>query len=355
MDEIRRCDACGRPPAHDQWEVGASFSAAAASAPLQRPASHEMSQDAPFRRRRRRITLPVIVLSWVVFMVLLVMVARKLWKDPADAGQSGGAGTAGAHASHLNNQFLKDHLPAVYDVFADHVAAVRDEHRAQTIHDPVRVTPRLMRFFELNPLIRIDLEKMTLQSETVTRLPEGDVIEALWKCGDRTYESAFIRQGTEWKLDWEHFARYSDFPLSLYLAGGGPDEAEFRLFARERLAEERKKEPEMSVVLYSTVAGMLGDAGVQTPAFLVPRGSEMGRRLAAGFAQGRSGVRPFDSRLAVEQPADLIRVRVKLRRKLVDGVREFEIADVMACHWYGITDAPGVSDEPVGASGFSDK
>jgi hypothetical protein len=344
-DEARRCDTCGRDPSHDQWDVGASLSSAVLPPLRERVESPTEAEVPKVRRRRKKNTVLIMVLLWAGFMGLLVFLGRHFWQNP-DQATSGDAGNQPRSAeSYLEEKLLKDHLPTIYQTFAAHVVAANDGQRAQMILDPIRVAPRMMRFFELNPLIRLDPGNMMPQSSMVLRLPEGEAVEVLWVSGDRVYDTLFLRRDGEWRLDWEHFARYCDFPLSLFLAGTGPDEAEFRVFARERLAEERKNEPEISVVLYSAVAGKPREAGVQTPEFLVPRHTPMGKRLASAFLQAREGVRPFGSRLEVEEPGDLIRVRVRVRRKQVDGVRVFEITDVPACHWYGVTDAPGVPEE----------
>jgi hypothetical protein len=344
-NELRRCDSCGRDPSHDQWDVGASFSTAVLPPPRER-ADTPSAVDVPnVRRRRKKNTALIMILLWAGFMGGLILLGRHFWQNPDESVQSGARDQPRSAESYLEEKLLKDHLPFIYQTFAAHVVAANNEQRAQMVLDPIRVAPRMVRFFELNPLIRLDPEKMMPQSSKVLRVPEGEAIEVLWVSADRVYDTAFMRRNGEWRLDWEHFARYSDFPLSLFLAGSGPDEAEFRLFARERLAQERKHEPEISVVFYSAVAGKPRDAGVQTPEFLVPRHMPTGKLLAAAFHQAREGARPFDSELEVEEPDDLIRVRVRIRRKEVDGVRTYEITDVPACHWYGMTNATGVSEE----------
>ncbi len=348
-NEVRRCDSCGRDPGHDQWDVGASFSAAVLP-PLRDKAESVSAVDAPkVRHKRKKNTALIMILLWAGFMGLLILLGRYFWQNQDESARRDARNQPRSAESYLEEKLLQDHLPAIYQTFAAHVVAANNEQRAQMVLDPIRVTPRMVRFFELNPLIRIDPGSVKPRSSTVLRLPEGEAVEVLWVDGDRVYDTLFFRSNGEWRLDWEHFARYSDFPLSLFLAGTGPDEAEFRVFARERLAKERKHEPEISVVLYSAMAGKPREAGVQTPEFLVPRHTSMGKRLESAFRQAREGVRPFGSRLAVEEPGDLIRVRVRVRRKEVDGVRTFEIMDVPACHWFGMTDAAGVpEEEPAG-------
>ena len=107
---------------------------------------------------------------------------------------------------------------------------------------------------------------------------------------------------------------------------------------------DRSDEPDMSLVFYSAMMGRTSEAGYQSPELLLPRDSVAGRRLAAAFREAREGRRPFGSRLEVEDPDGLLRVRVKIRREEVEGERRFEIVDLPACHWYGVTGAVGVAE-----------
>jgi hypothetical protein len=180
----------------------------------------------------------------------------------------------------------------------------------------------------------------------VLNLPGGRAIETSWNAPDgRKVDAIFREENGEWRLDWDHFVRYGDYPWSLFLAGSGPPEGEFRLLARERLADARKKADSISIVLYAPRFARPGETGFQSPEFLVPRNTRDGQLLDAAFKLARSGGQVFGSKLPNPNPDDMIRVRVKVRRLEQDLERKFEIAAVLACHWYSVDD-PGVEPVP---------
>jgi hypothetical protein len=132
----------------------------------------------------------------------------------------------------------------------------------------------------------------------------------------------------------------------LFLAGGDVTEGEFRLLARERLAEERKNAETISLVLYAPRFGNPGEAGFQSPEFLVSRKSDDGRLLDAAFKLAREGGRVFNSQLGKIDPDEMIRVNVRVKRVEGDLGRSFQITRVIACHWYSVED-PGVEPAPI--------
>jgi hypothetical protein len=161
-------------------------------------------------------------------------------------------------------------------------------------------------------------------------------------------DAVFINENGEWRLDWDHFVRYSKHPWPLFLAGGGSTQGEFRLLARQRLADDRKNADTLSLVFYTPQLGRPSDLGSKSPEFLVKRDSKNGRLLEAAFNLEKSGKRAFGVNLPSNDPEGIIRVRVKVRRVDENDERHFVLEDVVACHWYSI-DEPGmeVSDQPL--------
>ena len=127
----------------------------------------------------------------------------------------------------------------------------------------------------------------------------------------------------------------------MFLAGSGDPDGEFRLLARQRLAEQRKNADTISIVLYAPRFGAPEATLTQSPEFLIKRDTKNGRMLGAAFQMEKSGQRVFDANTPNLNPEGLIRVRVKVRRFDDKGERRFEITEVVACHWYTV-DAPGV-------------
>jgi hypothetical protein len=131
----------------------------------------------------------------------------------------------------------------------------------------------------------------------------------------------------------------------MFLAGAGEPVAEFRLLARERLAGDRKHDPAMSLVFHPPRFGQPREADSPSPEFLVPRSSEPGRKLEALLRLHREGKRPFGARAPLDDPEDMIRVRVRVRREAdQQGARKFVLEDVLAGHWLG-SEESGIPDE----------
>jgi hypothetical protein len=222
------------------------------------------------------------------------------------------------------------------------LSAGAPEQRNQFVLAPIATASRMARFYSLNPMANIDPAALRLEKSVVVNLPGEKAIETRWITPDgRNFDAAFREEHGEWRLDWDHFARYSDYPWSLFLAGSGVPEGEFRLLARERLAEERKDLDTISIVLYAPRFGHPRETGFQSPEFLVSRNKPEGKLLDAAFKLARSGKQVYGSKLPDQNPEGMIRVRVKVKRTEVDGERRFEITAVKACHWYSIDD-PGV-------------
>jgi len=204
------------------------------------------------------------------------------------------------------------------------------------------------RFYAENPSVNIDPQTLKITHSSVVHLPSGPAIETHWSSSDGyELDSVFIKENDEWRLDWDHFARYSDYPWPLFLAGSGGAFSEFRLLARERLAEERKNADAISIVLYAPRFGYTMEPGFQSPEFLIRRDTKNGRLLDAAFKLERENKRVFGAKFSNNNPAGFIRVRVKVRRSEKDLERGFELEEVVACHWYSV-DAPGVEipDQP---------
>lgn len=331
-------------PSHDQWHA----KVATAVLPPRRERRQEEAkapQQARLHRQKKNNTLILIVVVWLGFILLLVFVAGKFGGKPTGSSKpSAGIASAG-RMSMADQRLLEKNSRRLLQTMAGYAVSANNEQRSQFVADPIRVSPKMENYFAKNPLIRVDMETMKTRSANVLKLPEGDAIEVWWQSGDLFYETLFVGDEREWKLDWEHFVRYSDEPFSLFLAGTGEAEAEFRLLARERLAGERAKEPEISLALYAPVSGKPRETGVESPEFLVPRHEPDGRRLSAAFAMKRRAENPFGSMSTSMDPDDMIRVRVRLRRTESDEGKLFQIVEVIACHWYGVTDDFGVPEE----------
>lgn len=288
--------------------------------------------------------------GWFLVLALIVAGARYRWgeketgKTPVPPARPSGSATA---QTSEDIAFLNTALPKCAETLSGFLVAGTPETRSQYVVSPVATAARMARYYSLNPLITMDPATLTLTARAVLALPSGRVIETCWGAEDgKVIDAIFREQGGEWRIDWDHLVRYGDHPWSLFLAGSGPAEGEFRLLARERLADAHKKAEAISIVMYAPRFAHPDEVGFQSPEFRVPRNTRDGQLLDAAFKLAHGGGKVFGSNLPNLNPSDMIRVRVKVRRIEVAGERKFEIAAVVACHWYS-DDDPGVVPAPV--------
>jgi len=277
--------------------------------------------------------------GWLLVLAVIVLAARLLLHEE----ESGLQNAPPPSASMGEDNFLPNNtLQKCTEVFSGFLAAGTPEDRNQFVLTPVATALRMARFYSLNSLANIDPATLTLTHSAVFNLPGGKAIETHWNTQNgKTLDAVFREENNEWRLDWDDFARYSDYPWPLFLAGSGDPAGEFRLLARERLANERKDAQTISVVLYAPRFGHPNDTGFQSPEFLVSRNSRNGQLLDAAFKLARQSERIFKAKLPDLNPEGMIRVRVKIQRSEVNMERTFEILEVLACHWYSVDD-PGV-------------
>jgi hypothetical protein len=284
-----------------------------------------------------------LVVGWTAVLVAILLFAEKFWKDKEEDRVVATPPAAEKVIRSAEDQvFLNEASPLCNQTLSGFLTAESPEQRNQFVLSPIDTAVRMARFYSMNPLTNIDPATITARDASVVHLPDRKSLELhLGSPDGRLLDVVFMKQNEEWRIDWDHYVRYSDMPWALYLAGSGEPEGEFRLLARERLADERKDADTISLVLYAPRFGYASSTGYQSPEFVVRRDSPDGKLLDAAFKMEREGKRVFGVNLPSINPEGLIRVRVKIRRTDTDLGRRFEIEKILACHWYSIDD-PGI-------------
>ena len=335
----RLCTVCGRSPMPEDGT-------------LQRidKATHQRGSAPPSGSDRKKKKKPKYryLNGWVIFSVvstlavlLVLLMALRMQNFQNEQSFSSVKKEAVSTVAAEDAAFLNQFVPLCHQTLSGFLSAVTPEERSQFVKSPVSQIGRLANFYRLNATPSIDPEALKIDQTAVLRLPDGPAIETSWKTTDgQRLNTVFVQEDDEWRLDWNHYARYCDYPWPMFLAGGGQSEGEFRLLARERLAEERKGADTISLVFSAPQLGKLSETSLKSPEFIVSRDSKSGRLLTAAFQCAKLGKLAFDVDLKTIYPEGLIPVRVKLRRiEDADG-RRFELIDLVACHWYSV-DAPG--------------
>ena len=347
--EKRSCPECGADPCTGILEPVAEPAAPPAPAagnPETPPGKTKKRAKRSGKKTTHRHFMLQLIAGWTLVLVLIVLGARKMWHvETPDRSPATATSRATSAPTAEDLILLKEAGQKCAEVFSGFLAAGTPEQQNQFVIDPIHTASRMARFYRLNSLANINPQTLSLAGNTVLALPGGKAIESQWNSEDgKKFDTVFLNENGEWRLDWDHFARYSDYPWALFLAGSGLPEGEFRLLARERLAEERKNSETISLVLYAPRFGHPAETGFQSPEFLVSRNSREGQLLDAAFKRARAGKPIYDSKLPNLNPDGMIRVRVKIKRTEENLGRKFEITGVIACHWYSVND-PGV--EPV--------
>lgn len=245
---------------------------------------------------------------------------------------------------------LEAAVPLISRTFGNYLQATTPEEKTQFVWDPIGTAARLARYYTMNPANPLKAGELELIASRVLPLAEErQAIGTVWKLNDgRTFDAVFFEKDGEWLLDWDQFVRYGDYPWSLFLAGNGEDSAEFRLLARLRAAQEGENQKHLNVAFYAPRFGHPGEISGISPEFLVPRDSEEGRLLAAAFKAAELGHKPFDGKLTTADPANMIRVRVKIKRTPDGDKKLYTLEKVLACHWVSTNDiglAPSILEE----------
>jgi hypothetical protein len=301
------------------------------------------------RKRKGLHSITKLMIGWFVCIIAILMGLRYLWPKEEIKPASASETSSQILDSEENLILLQQFLPRCKENFSQFLTAGTIAERGQFTLSSELAIARMTQFDILNPLPQMDPQMITHLRSTALKLPTGRAIESHWKSSEgHVLSTVFVEDANDWRLDWEHFVHFSEYNWPLFLAGGGRSEVEFRLLARERLAEERKDSSTLSFTLYSTSFGNTHDTGTPSPEFTVSRDSRNGRLLDAAFKLARAGKSPFRSILPSIDPDGYIRVRVRIRRMDENNERRFELLDLIACHWYSTVESGiEIPDQPL--------
>jgi len=293
------------------------------------------------RSRKPKFLMAKLATGWVLVLIMIVFMANRCYKGGGNKDRAWQPKEERKMTQEEAN-FLQDNAGMCNMLLNGYFAAATMEERNQYVLNPVSTVSDITRFFAVNPNVSVERETLRNVGMSVIYLPEGEAIEGQWKSKDgKIVDAVFRKESGEWRIDWHHLVRYSDYSWPLYLAGSGDDEGEFRLLVRQRLVDQARETKPLSLVFYAPRFGDPKEAGAQSPEFTVPRDSRDGLLLAEAFRQADEKKRIFGSLLPEVNPDGMVRVRVKVRRINDELERRFELVEVVACHWLELDD-PGI-------------
>ena len=331
----RLCPVCGGKPAPSPEPAPLATDVAGEAA-----IPFEQAQFVPERRQSRIAAKWKVLFVWLVLMGAVFLIARMVSSDNQPQEVIGSQGQSANQEKTVlkgrDQDLLEQVLPACRQTLGRFLSAQGvDEQRSLVLPRP-DLAARMERHYSDNSLLEADPDTMTLIAGTFLDLPEGRTVLTQWETEEgASFDAAFRQVGEEWRLDWEHFARYSDLSWALFLAGSGEeDEAEFRLHARRRMASEGDPRNGIGVVLSAPLRRHMEEVGYsQSMQGLSLNGAD-GTLLQLAFARAESGIPLFGAGCLDVNPEGKIRVRVRVKRMSEDGGLKCSITKVMACHWY---------------------
>ncbi len=351
--EQRVCPVCGMHPTPGHADVSELAPPIVRAVEPLEPATLTRAQLVRARHvgGRRHVLLKVVVV-WMLLLVGIFLLARWIVEDDPAAEELVGpvAGEpAEVAADPDREEWLKLVIEDCTSTLGKFLSTEVIAERYPLVISTERVQERMDEFYRQNPIMTIAPADLVLKASTVVDLPEGKCVLIQWETVQgHQLDSAFRLEGVSWKLDWDHFVRYSDMDWALFTAGSGPDEAEFRLLARERFEVAGVEPGTYGMVLYAPKLNRIADAGFKAQMLPMSPDGRDAKLLMAAFKQMRDNRPIFGAEFRDINPQDMIRVRVRVKRHQSPGRYNFEITKVVACHWYG-SSAWGVTLEELEA------
>ena len=341
-DEGRVCGVCGKKPGTGCWPGPDKPDR---DAKQERPAfskqpEHTVDESGrrAVRKKRKGNVMMKVVIVWTFLMLLAVWLRHHYTKTTSEKEaleQVASRMTKGTLADE-NIALLNKALPDCHRALGGFLTAGTPEGRNQYVVDPIETAGKMATFYSYNPFPEVEVKNLQRTAQELIRVGETWMVVTRWKEKDGVeFDAVFRRYSGTWRLDWSHFNRYGGYPWTLFLAGEGPDEADFRLLARQRLSESDSERigSRLIFTMFAPVFGSAGETGMQSPDFVIDRQSDEGLLIGAAFASREEGTRPFRQTLAALDPPGDIRVHVRVKRSEFGGNRTFTLEKVIACHW----------------------
>lgn len=324
------CPECGRDPAGEEEREAPSPVRIRRKVRKPRSGEPRTASGKPRDRKKERALVVFVVLWLTLLGALAIKLGSRAGKDGPtveveDANKVG-------DLSKDDFRLVQDQLDACGKRLGEFLAASDIAGRSSHVLRAERTVQRMARFHQFTAIFP-SLKKREIELFHVIHTPVGRAIETLWteEDGERV-EAVFFEEDGEWKLDWDAYARAGTEAWPLFLAGRGTAAGEFRLLARERIGANGRDPDFIGLVLYTTRPGHPDETLAPSPEVRVPRDSPMGRQLEEAFKLRESGVGAFGSKMVKHDPADMIRLRARIRREGEDE-RVFQLEELLGTHW----------------------
>ena len=341
-DESRVCGVCRKNPRTGVWPAADNSQKdektdAAGFSKKPETLVEDSGRRAVRKKRRANVMLKVVVI-WTFIMLLAVWIRHDRTKTAealAEREKVASRMTKGTLADQTVAT-LNEVLPDCHRALGGFLTAGTPEGRNQYVVDPIETAGKMAVFYSRNPFPKVDPAKLQRIDQQLLNVGGTRMVVTRWKEKDGLeFDAVFRKNSGTWRLDWSHFSQFSEYPWTLFLAGEGPDEAEFRLLALQRLSES-ESERVGSRLIFTMAAPVFGkgaETGMQSPDFVIDRRSDEGLLISAAFESRTRNERPFGQTMEPLWGEALVPVHVRVKRSELGGIRTFTLEEVIACHW----------------------
>jgi hypothetical protein len=323
-------------------QMGGNLARIAPKGPSTSPDHVISSSRRDLHKRKKSNPLIKFVAAWLVLLIALAVVIKWKWnpKPPKTAAQPTPQVQPEKTWSSENQDLFQQAYPHLIRLTSQFFENSAPESLTQLCRSRPRLASIVYNDGPKATVFKPDAVKLAKQN--IIRPAGFPLIETLWADDrGRLIEMVFAEEDGQWLVDWESYAKSSSMPWSVFQSAEGDDVGTFRLLVRERLADSKGMDMQMSVIFYEPSLLHGGSLGPATCDFLIDRKSRAGRLITAALEARKQGTPLMGSIFPEADPPNTARVTVKIKREMKYGEKIFSLEEVTACHWMGI-DHPGV-------------
>lgn len=295
------------------------------------------------RLKKRNKATPKVVLRWLflwlatVGIILFVISRFQIYS----AGVAKGALTIEERLVGEEREFYKTEYPKIERTFRDFLGRRSVNQMSELVLDTDQVERKMARHFREN--VRRTVSEGLKPSPVFWNVAFEEspgFVEVAWDGGvDGFFEGVFVKVGQSWKIDWEHYERYSSESWTVFNQQiGGLNKGLFRVYI-EKVSEGEGEDFQrwMKVRIIPPYSDEERGKLEASDPIMLEGDDELSLKISRLFIE-RSGQSEGYSQLWERDSRKLRRATVELEwvEDSVTGEERMVIKDVLAEHWRGL-------------------
>lgn len=295
------------------------------------------------RKEKRGKKILTMLLVWVVLMALIIGLMKYFNPEEEGAGNDLEALAAREQRQEqadrkMAQSVIQKAAPRCRKVITQFLNAPSAAGKAQFVYQGRKLTSEMSRYYQRNPSFSSTRSQVKIAHAELLKGTEKQTIGTVCvNQQEEKFEAVFVRDGGEWKLDWQAAVRYSTRSWSVFPSGGDGDEGEFRLYMRVRDSNKKFNSEEINLVFYNPEIYTKSEfRGIPSPSVSVKIDSDLGAEILKMVEREEDMKQDnYGFSVGIFDPPGYHRVRVKMRLKKDGHEHSFELLEILANHWYG--------------------